>query len=130
VSSAGPSGPVPSAGSSGPVSSAGPSGPVPSAGPSGPVSSTGRKRVQLEELVPVAREAAAKAGRVNRDVVADGLREQGYSISNERMGKLLQMIDDTNTKPPPKPATGTPHSPPFAAQRPTPTPNSIPRKRS
>ncbi|MFJ1931639.1 hypothetical protein ACIOGZ_03030 [Kitasatospora sp. NPDC088160] len=78
--------------------------------------------------MPVARQAAAKAGRVNRDVVADGLREQGYSISNERMGKLLLMIDDA--KPPPKPATDTAHSPHLAAQRPTPTPNSFPRKRS
>ncbi|WP_188302127.1 DUF2637 domain-containing protein [Streptomyces sp. CBMA123] len=139
VSSAGPSGPVSSAGPSGPVSSAGPSGPVPSAGPSGPVSSagssgpvpaTGRKRVPLETLVPVAREAAARAGRVNREVVADGLRDQGYSISNERMGKLLQMIDDTNTKPPPKPAASVPHPLRRAPQRPVPTPNSLPRKRS
>ncbi|MGK4581709.1 hypothetical protein [Kitasatospora sp. HPMI-4] len=65
---------------------------------------------------------------MNRDVVGDGLRDQGYSISNERMTKLLQMIDDT--KPPPTPAIGAPNPQHLAAQRPTPTPNSVPRKRS
>ncbi|MFD0279810.1 DUF2637 domain-containing protein [Kitasatospora sp. NPDC127111] len=122
----GPSGPVPVPGPSGPVPVPGPSGPVPASGSSGPVPTTGRARVKLEVLVPVAREAAARAGRTNREVVAAGLREQGYSISNERMGKLLQMIEDT--KPPPASATDTAQSPHPVAQRPT-TPNSAPRKR-
>ena len=122
----GPSGPVPAPGPSGPVPAPGPSGPV---AVSGPVPTTGRTRVKLEVLVPVARQAAARAGRTNREVVAAGLREEGYSISNERMGKLLQMIEDTDSKPPPTAPPGTARPTHPVAQHSRPTPNSLPRKR-
>ncbi len=82
--------------------------------------------MRLEELVPVARKAAARAGRTNREVVAAGLREEGYSISNERMGKLLRMIEDT--KPPPT-SPGSARPPQSVAPHSRPTPNSLPRKR-
>ncbi|MFE6052789.1 DUF2637 domain-containing protein [Kitasatospora sp. NPDC056446] len=125
----GSSGPVPVPGPSGPVPVPGPSGPVPVPGPSGPAPTTGRARVKLEVLVPVARQAAARAGRTNREVVAAGLREEGYSISNERMGKLLRMIEDTDAKPPPTSPTGSARPAHSVAQQPHPTPNSLPRKR-
>ncbi len=85
--------------------------------------------MKLEVLVPVARQAAARAGRTNREVVAAGLREEGYSISNERMGKLLQMIEDTDSKPPPTAPPGTARPTHPVAQHSRPTPNSLPRKR-
>ncbi|MEU3567042.1 DUF2637 domain-containing protein [Kitasatospora sp. NPDC036755] len=124
------SGPVPASGSSGPVPVPGPSGPVPASGSSGPVPTTGRARVKLEVLVPVARKAAARAGRTNREVVAAGLRDEGYSISNERMGKLLRMIEDTDAQPPPTspPSSARPSN--SVAHQSRPTPNSLPRKRS
>ncbi|WP_404868444.1 DUF2637 domain-containing protein [Kitasatospora griseola] len=125
----GPSGPVPVSGPSGPVPVSGPSGPVPVSGPSGPASTTGRARVKLEVLVPVARKAAARAGRTNREVVAAGLREEGYSISNERMGKLLRMIEDTDAKPPPTSPPGSARPSNSVAHHSRPTPNSLPRKR-
>ncbi|MFB7474293.1 DUF2637 domain-containing protein [Kitasatospora sp. NPDC056184] len=126
----GSSGPVPASGPSGPVPVPGPSGPVPASGSSGPVPTTGRARVKLEVLVPVARKAAARAGRTNREVVAAGLRDEGYSISNERMGKLLRMIEDTDAQPPPTspPSSARPSN--SVAHQSRPTPNSLPRKRS
>lgn len=60
---------------------------------------------ELEELLPIAREAVEKAGRISRTVVASAVRDR-QPISNERLGELLTIL---RTKPDEK------HSGPEAA---------------
>ncbi|WP_030017712.1 DUF2637 domain-containing protein [Streptomyces monomycini] len=57
----------------------------------------GREAVdeELEELLPIAREAVEKAGRISRTVVASAVRDH-QAISNERLGELLTIL---RTKP-------------------------------
>ncbi|MFH8409569.1 DUF2637 domain-containing protein [Streptomyces sp. NPDC018019] len=50
---------------------------------------------ELEELLPIAREAVEKAGRISRTVVASAVRDH-QPISNERIGELLTIL---RTKP-------------------------------
>ncbi|MFD0264962.1 hypothetical protein ACFVH7_42660 [Kitasatospora indigofera] len=47
----------------------------------------------------IGREAAALAGRLNRDVVAGAIRKQGHAVSNQRLSEVLQAL--RSDKPPP-----------------------------
>ncbi|MBF9071819.1 DUF2637 domain-containing protein [Streptacidiphilus fuscans] len=57
----------------------------------------------LDHLLPIARNAAAEAGRLNRAVVADGIRASGYRISNERVTEVMRALRNPSTNPPAKP---------------------------
>ncbi|WP_157876005.1 DUF2637 domain-containing protein [Streptacidiphilus griseoplanus] len=46
----------------------------------------------LEELLVIARRAAAEAGRINRAVVGTGIRTAGYTVSNARMSEILHAL--------------------------------------
>ncbi|WP_406220779.1 DUF2637 domain-containing protein [Streptomyces decoyicus] len=46
----------------------------------------------ISALVPIARRAIEREGRINRTVVRDGLRAHDIQVSNERMGLLLQRL--------------------------------------
>ncbi|SEK44128.1 DUF2637 domain-containing protein [Streptacidiphilus jiangxiensis] len=56
----------------------------------------------LDALLPIARDAAAQAGRLNRAVVADGIRASGHKISNERVTAVMKALR-TSPNPPAKP---------------------------
>lgn len=47
----------------------------------------------LAELLPIARDAAKQAGRINRDVVAGAVRKH-QAISNDRLGLLLARLKE------------------------------------
>ncbi|MFF3554619.1 DUF2637 domain-containing protein [Streptomyces tsukubensis] len=62
----------------------------------------------LLELLPLAQEAARRAGRVSRSVVADAVRAH-QPISNDRLGELLALLremEDGTGRPPVKVAEG------------------------
>ncbi|GHF27531.1 hypothetical protein GCM10010218_05640 [Streptomyces mashuensis] len=46
----------------------------------------------LEQLLPIARAAVRREGRINRTVVRGGLREQQIQVSNQRLGLILQRL--------------------------------------
>lgn len=59
----------------------------------GTSSETGGGRPPAEdELLSLARDATARAGRINRVVVADAVRAGGHRIRNERLGGLLAQL--------------------------------------
>ena len=57
---------------------------------------------ELDALLPIARDAAAQAGRLNRAVVAEGIRASGYRISSERVTEVMKVLR-TSPNPPAKP---------------------------
>ncbi|MEV7090141.1 DUF2637 domain-containing protein [Streptomyces sp. NPDC093085] len=57
----------------------------------------------LEELLPIARAATERAGRVNREVVASAIRKH-QAIGNDRLGPLLARLKDEDSKPAQTPA--------------------------
>ncbi|MGW2404088.1 DUF2637 domain-containing protein [Streptomyces sp. NPDC001739] len=46
----------------------------------------------ISALVPIARKATEREGRINRTVVREGLRAHDIQVSNERMGRLLHRL--------------------------------------
>ncbi|WP_370220406.1 hypothetical protein [Kitasatospora sp. GAS1066B] len=56
----------------------------------------------LKALLPIARKAAAEAeGRVTRDVLRAGLKDEGVGINNKALGELLAAVKEAESKPPP-----------------------------
>ncbi|MFF2041900.1 DUF2637 domain-containing protein [Kitasatospora sp. NPDC058170] len=53
-----------------------------------------------EEMLRIGREAAAKAGRITRAVVATAIRESGLPVSNQVAGELVQLLRSDNPPPP------------------------------
>jgi hypothetical protein len=54
----------------------------------------------LEILLPLARVAAANAGRLNRTVVSTGLRQAGHRVSNERITAVMEVLRQDPSQPP------------------------------
>ncbi|MEZ0025758.1 hypothetical protein P3T36_003396, partial [Kitasatospora sp. MAP12-15] len=56
----------------------------------------------LKALLPIARKAAAEAeGRVTRDVLRAGFKDEGVGINNKALGQVLAALKDAESKPPP-----------------------------
>ncbi|MFF9785055.1 DUF2637 domain-containing protein [Streptomyces nigrescens] len=55
-------------------------------------SSPGTDTDDISALVPIARRAIEREGRINRTVVRNGLRAHDIQVSNERLGFLLQHL--------------------------------------
>ncbi|MGX1760438.1 DUF2637 domain-containing protein [Streptomyces lydicus] len=55
-------------------------------------SPAGTSTDDISALVPIARRAIEREGRINRTVVREGLRAHDIQVSNERMGLLLQRL--------------------------------------
>ncbi|MGW2539537.1 DUF2637 domain-containing protein [Kitasatospora sp. NPDC001574] len=66
-------------------------------GEGGPASRSGGS--DPEEMLRIGREAAARAGRITRAVVATAIRESGLPVSNQVAGELVQQL--RSDKPPP-----------------------------
>jgi len=52
---------------------------------------------RLPELLQIARAAAAKAGRINRTVVGEGIRTSGRTVSNADIGPIVEILRNDDT---------------------------------
>jgi len=53
----------------------------------------------LDDLLVIARQAAATEGRITRAVVAKAIRRRGYAVSNARLGEILDILQTGQSTP-------------------------------
>ncbi|MFC6067022.1 DUF2637 domain-containing protein [Streptomyces ochraceiscleroticus] len=58
----------------------------------GPEMSVDTDAAEAADLLPIARCAVTDAGKLTRKVVADAIRGQGHSLSNDRLTELMQQL--------------------------------------